>query len=65
MAVNKWSSGASTDGNLVGNWSLGALADTDTLTFDNTSVVNCTLTAAWNCASIVFNVNYTGNFSDG
>lgn len=65
MAVNTWSSAGSTDGNLVGNWSLGALAATDTLTFDATSVINCTFTAAVSCASIIVNATYSGNLSDG
>jgi fibronectin-binding autotransporter adhesin len=65
MAANTWSSILSTDGNLVTNWSLGALAATDILTFDATSVVDCTFTAGIACAGINATAAYTGtlNFS--
>lgn len=65
MAVNTWSSAGNTDGNTVGNWSLGALAATDTLTFDGTSVINCTFSGAISCAGISVVVAYTGAFNDG
>lgn len=60
MAVNTWSSAGSTDGNLVGNWSLGAFAATDVLTFDATSVIDCTFSGDITCAGWNMPGGYSG-----
>lgn len=60
MAANIWSSVLSTDGNLVTNWSLGALAATDVLTFNATSAVNCTFSGNISCAGWNMPGGYTG-----
>jgi len=65
MATNTWSSTGSTDGNLGSNWSLGVLSATDDLTFNATSVINCTFTGAISCNTIVATTGYTGILSSG
>jgi len=66
MSVNYWVSTSSHDGNLSSNWSLGALASTDVLTFDNAqSTVECDCSAAWTCAGIVMTAGYTGTVNLG
>lgn len=62
---NIWSSVGSTNGNLGTNWSQGSLASTDALVWNNTSVVNCTLTATLTCGAITVASNYTGTLNDG
>ncbi len=68
MAVNAWSSTGSTDGNLAANWSLGWVPTTgDTATWDATSVVNCTLSAAISCDATSAAATYMGkiDLADG
>jgi hypothetical protein len=65
MAINVWSSLGSTDGNDGANWSLGVLAPTDTLTFDNTSAVNCIFTGNISCNDFIMSMLHTGTVSCG
>lgn len=66
MAVRKWSSAGSHDMNLAANYSgAGAILNTDTLLFDNTSVVDATATAGLDVSGISIMSTYTGHFNDG
>jgi len=62
MAVNTWNAAVDSDGNNVGNWSLGALSSSDTLTFDATSVAACNLSGNISCAAINITSAYSGQF---
>lgn len=59
-----WSSTSSTDMNLATNYSgSGELLTTDTLVFNNTSVVNATATASLSVAHVDIQSTYSGNWT--
>jgi hypothetical protein len=65
LAANIWS-GDTNDAADVTHWSLGWVPKAgDTMRFDATSVVNCTLVAGITCDGIVMTSGYTGTVSCG
>jgi hypothetical protein len=62
--IRTWSSSSSTDMNLSSNYSgSGSLLTTDTLSFDNTSVINAVSTGNLDVAGVTIASNYTGAWS--
>jgi hypothetical protein len=65
-SARTWSSSGSTNGNLATNYTgAGIITPADDITFNNTSVVNCTLTGTLTVYSLTISSNYTGTFNDG
>ena len=68
MAATTWISTGSTSWNTGANWSLGTVpTSADDVTFNATSVINCTCDVAISCASINVTSGYSGtlNFGSG
>ncbi|MFA4982509.1 MAG: hypothetical protein WC592_08610, partial [Candidatus Omnitrophota bacterium] len=61
IPINTWSSAGSTSWNTSGNWSAGRVpVAEDNVTFDATSVVNCTLDVAMDITALTVEAGYTG-----